>query len=104
VSLLSRHEAAAKCRVSLATFDRHVARHLTPKRIGRRVLYREKDLDEWLDEDRDPPREDERRASPSVPASRGNLAFLNDPRVQQMASELRAKRARRPVPPPAAKG
>lgn len=45
--LLTRAEAAERCRCSLAAFDAHVRPVLTPKRIGRRVLFLESDLDAW---------------------------------------------------------
>lgn len=47
--MLSREESAAYCRVSLRTFDVHVRPALTPKRIGRRVLFAESELQLFLD-------------------------------------------------------
>jgi len=44
MKLLTKAEAAARCRVSLAAFDAHVRPALTPKKIGRRVLFLESDV------------------------------------------------------------
>lgn len=46
--LLTRREAAAYCGVSLSTFSLHVRPGLTPKRVGRRVLFRRSDVELWL--------------------------------------------------------
>ena len=42
--LLTKAEAAERCRVSLAAFDAHVRPALTPKKIGRRVFFLEADV------------------------------------------------------------
>jgi predicted DNA-binding transcriptional regulator AlpA len=49
MKLLTRAEAAERFRVSLAAFDAHVRPSLTPKKIGRRVLFLESDLDAWAE-------------------------------------------------------
>lgn len=46
MKLLTRAEAAARCRVSLTAFDAHVRPGLTPKKIGRRVLFLEAEVAE----------------------------------------------------------
>jgi predicted DNA-binding transcriptional regulator AlpA len=62
IRLLTKAEAAERCRVSLAAFDAHVRPALTPKKIGRRVLFLESDIDAWA--------ETESRSS-AAPAKRG---------------------------------
>ncbi len=44
MKLLTRTESAARCRVSLSAFDAHVRPALTPRRVGRRVLFLEADV------------------------------------------------------------
>ena len=95
VVLLTRLEAAAKCRVSLAHFERHVAGHLTPRRIGRRVLYRAHELEAWLDGDEAERPSRTRRAPAGLWPSPASLALLSDPRAVQLTAELRASRERR---------
>ena len=46
--LLTRAEAAAFCRCSVDAFDEHVRPHLPELRVGRRVLFRRADVEEWL--------------------------------------------------------
>ncbi len=55
-ALLTRLEAAARLRVAVRTLDALVAdgKGPTPTRIGRRVLFAEPDLIEWLVEQRQP--------------------------------------------------
>ena len=99
MKLLTKAEAATRCRVSLAAFDAHVRPALTPKKIGRRVLFLESDIDAWAE-----------TASPSnaAPAKRGPSparaktpsgtrgsglldALLSDPQAQQTKSWLTSK-------------
>jgi predicted DNA-binding transcriptional regulator AlpA len=47
--LLGRRDAAAAVGVGLTTFDEHVAPHLPRVKVGRRVMFRTRDLDEWIE-------------------------------------------------------
>jgi hypothetical protein len=53
MTLCTRAEAAKHLRVSVRAFDAHVRPDLTPVRIGRRVLFRQEDLDAWVDQQKD---------------------------------------------------
>lgn len=48
VELISRAESAAMCGVSLATFRRHVERHLHAYPIGARKLFDRKEVAAWV--------------------------------------------------------
>lgn len=48
--LLTRREAAARCRISLDAFARLVQPRLPLIRIGRVIRIRASDVDKWLDE------------------------------------------------------
>src|SRR5262245_24244870 len=47
--LLLRDEAAALCRISLRSFERHVRRYLTVVDIGGRTFFRKEDVLQWLE-------------------------------------------------------
>lgn len=49
VRLLTKREAALYCRCSISAFDAHVRPLLTERRIGRRVLFLESDLEAWAE-------------------------------------------------------
>jgi excisionase family DNA binding protein len=46
--LLTREEAAKRCRVSLGTFDEHIRPALRVKRVGARVLIPESEVARWI--------------------------------------------------------
>jgi predicted DNA-binding transcriptional regulator AlpA len=98
MKLLTRPEAAERCRVSLAAFDAHVRPSLTPKKIGRRVLFLESDLDAWAESLANEGKTKPGRSAAPVPTRSGNVgspllaALLSDPR----ASAMKEKLTRRP--------
>ena len=47
--LMSRREAAAALGVGLTTFDEHVASSLPAVKVGRRVMFRTRDVEAWVD-------------------------------------------------------
>jgi excisionase family DNA binding protein len=88
---VSRREAAAICGVSVSTIDRAVRDgHLTPARIGRRVVFLVADLAEaleravangWLredfsDPDKEPRDDDDEPAAPAPPDREKTLAVM----------------------------
>lgn len=51
-ALLTRREASARTRLCARTLDRHVAAGTGPRgvvRLGKRVLFKSAELDEWID-------------------------------------------------------
>jgi hypothetical protein len=56
MTLVDRRGAAAFCRVSVASFERHVRPKLPELSLGRKVWFREEDLQQWA-------------AAPSEPAA-----------------------------------
>ncbi len=48
--LLTRLEAAKSLRIGLRTFDRKVRPNLVPVMIGSRVLFDERDIEQWAEE------------------------------------------------------
>lgn len=97
MKLLTKREAAALCRVSLAAFDAHVRPILTPKRIGRRVLFLQADIEAWAESlERDartkPGRSrDPRQNQIGRPASPLLVALQSDPRALEMRTKLTRK-------------
>lgn len=49
LTLLTRREAADLLRVSVNTFDRQVRNRIPKLNIGRRVLFRRIDIEDWID-------------------------------------------------------
>lgn len=99
MKLLTKAEAAERCRVSLAAFDAHVRPALTPKKIGRRVLFLESDLDAWA-ETASPSNAAQTKRGPSparpkiptgAPASALRAALQSDPRAQGIRTKLTRK-------------
>jgi hypothetical protein len=99
MKLLTRAEAAERCRVSLAAFDAHVRPALTPKRVGRRVLFLESDLDAWA-ETESPSNAAPTKRGPSpaqpktrtgAPASALRAALQSGPRAQEIRTKLMRK-------------
>lgn len=97
MKLLTKREAAAFCRVSLAAFDSHVRPTLSPKRIGRRVLFLQEDLEAWAES---PSRDGKTKPgrSPASPPKRSGtpgspllVALLSDPRAQETMTRLTRK-------------
>ena len=89
--LLTRHEAARYCRISLRTFDRQVAAEVPRVRIGCRCLYDRKDIDRWLERHKvgNSTRIRERGFIRSGSASAGSVTI--DPLARRIAQRLRAR-------------
>jgi|SRR6187551_1849301 len=97
MKLLTRTEAADRCRVSLAAFDAHVRPALTPKKIGRRVLFLESDLEAWAESLSSDAKTKPGR-SPAPPSTRSGtrgsplrVALQSDPRAATMRAKLTRK-------------
>ena len=97
MKLLTRTEAADRCRVSLAAFDAHVRPTLTPKRIGRRVLFLESDLEAWAESLLSDAKTKPGRSPAQPPTRYGTrgsplrVALQNDPRAATMRAKLTRK-------------
>lgn len=97
MKLLTRAEAAEQCRVSLAAFDAHVRPALTPKRIGRRVLFLESELEAWAEsaesvaKTRLGPSLAHQSARSGTRVSPLRVALQSDPRAAAMREELTRK-------------
>lgn len=99
MKLLTKAEAAERCRVSIACFDANIRPHLTPKRAGRRVLFLEADLDAWAEtESRSNAAPTKRGPSPArpkiptgAPASALRAALQSGPRAQEIRTKLTQK-------------
>jgi hypothetical protein len=89
--LLTRHEAAGYCRVGLRTFDRRVSPHVRALSIGARILFDRRDIDTWLETQKDGRFTEirERRSSPSGSGLQG--AVVIDPLARQIAQRLKKK-------------
>ena len=89
--LLTRHEAAGYCRISLRTFDRLVAAEVPRVRIGCRCLYDRRDIERWLE--RHKVGSSTRTRGPgsirSGSASAGSVTI--DPLARRIAQRLRAR-------------
>ena len=89
--LLTRHEAAGYCRVGLRTFDRRVSPHVRALSIGARILFDRRDIDRWLETQKDGRFTEirERRSSPSGSGLQGGVVI--DPLARQIAQRLKKK-------------
>lgn len=91
VKLLTKREAAERCRVSVAAFDAHVRPALTPKRIGRRVLFLESELEAWAETAKVGHSAAKSRAASGTSVSPLLAELLSDPQVQATAQRLRQR-------------
>jgi len=90
--LLTRNEAARYCRVGLRTFDRRVAPYVRPVPIGTRRFYDRRDIDTWLETQKDGRSLVTGVRVSTRSASRTRANGSTDPRAQEILQELRSKR------------
>jgi hypothetical protein len=86
--LATRQEAADHCRVSLRTFEREVAPHLTRLQIGARVLYEWAELDRWLDAQKVGPSRKTDGPGSTSSASASQAGATTTRRARAIAAEL----------------
>jgi hypothetical protein len=89
--LLTRNEAARYCRVGLRTFDRRVAPYVQTVPIGTRRFFDRRDIDTWLETQKDGRSTGirERRRSRSGSGLQGGVVI--DPLARQIAQRLKRK-------------
>ena len=89
--LLTRDEAARYCRVGLRTFDRRVAPYVRMVPIGTRRFFDRRDIDTWLETQKDGHSTGirERKLSRSGSGLRGGVVI--DPLARQIAQRLKRK-------------
>lgn len=91
-ALLTRHEAARYCHVSLRTFERHVAPAVPHVVIGTKRLWSREDLERWLESQKvGPSVATEGRAS-SRSASSMRASVTISPRAKPILDRLRPAR------------
>jgi hypothetical protein len=90
-SLLTRDEAARYCRVGLRTFDRRVAPHVVAVRIGARRFFDRRDIDRWLETQKDGHFTEIRERKPSRSGSGLQGGVVIDPLARQIAQRLKRK-------------
>ena len=90
--LLTRDEAAMYCRVGLRTFDRRVAPYVRTVPIGARRFYDRRDIDTWLETQKDGRSLVTGVRVSTRSASRTRADDSTDPRAQEILRELRSKR------------
>ena len=90
--LLTRDEAARYCRVGLRTFDRRVAPHVRALSIGTRRFFDRKDIDTWLETQKDGRSLEIGERGSTRSASRTRVEGSTDPRARKILQELRSKR------------
>jgi hypothetical protein len=90
--LLTRDEAASYCRVGLRTFDRRVAPYVQTVPIGTRRFFDRKDIDTWLETQKDGRSLETGVRVSTRSASRTQGEGSTDPRAQEILQELRSKR------------
>jgi hypothetical protein len=89
--LLTRDEAARYCRVGLRTFDRRVAPHVPPVPIGARRFFDRRDIDTWLETQKDGRFTGIRERRPSRSGSGLQGGVVIDPLARQIAQRLKRK-------------
>jgi hypothetical protein len=89
--LLTRDEAAGYCRVGLRTFDRRVAPHVRALCIGARRLFDRRDIDTWLEMQKDGHCTGIRERRPSRFGSGLPGGVVIDPLARQIAQRLKRK-------------
>jgi predicted DNA-binding transcriptional regulator AlpA len=90
---LTRPEAAAHCRVSLRTFDEHVAPRLTGARIGGRVVFSREEIDAWLGTPKDGASEKKKVVRRTSFASVSPVNVSSDPRALAIRGRLRRRQS-----------
>ena len=90
--LLTRDEAARYCRVGLRTFDRRVAPHVLALSIGARILFDRRDIDTWLETQKDGRSVEIGAPGSTRSASRTGVDASTDPRALEILRELRSRR------------
>ena len=90
--LLTRDEAAMYCRVGLRTFDRRVAPYVRTVPIGTRRFFDRRDIDTWLETQKDGRSLETGVRVSTRSASRTRVDDSTDPRAQEILQELRSKR------------
>jgi hypothetical protein len=90
--LLTRDEAAMYCRVGLRTFDRRVAPYVRTVPIGARRFYDRRDIDTWLETQKDGRSLEIGEPVSTRSASRTRAGGSTDPRARKILQELRSKR------------
>ena len=90
--LLTRDEAARYCRVGLRTFDRRVAPYVRTVPIGTRRFFDRRDIDTWLETQKDGRSLETGVRVSTRSASRTRADDSTDPRAQEILRELRSKR------------
>jgi len=90
--LLTRDEAARYCRVGLRTFDRRVAPHVLALSIGARILFDRRDIDTWLETQKDGRSVEIGALGSTRSASRTEVDASTDPRALEILRELRSRR------------
>ena len=77
--------------MGLRTFDRRVAPHVRALSIGARILFDRRDIDTWLETQKDGRFTEirERRSSPFDSGSRGGVVI--DPLARRIAQRLKKK-------------
>ena len=98
--MMTKAEAAAWCRVSIAAFDAHVRPHLPSKKIGRRVVFHRSDLETWAQSEAARPPAPVSKGAPSLRphgSAGGSLLrqLLASPEARARADEMRATIQRR---------
>ena len=89
--LLTRDEAAGYCRVGLRTFDRRVAPHVQGLFIGTRRLFDRRDIDTWLETQKDGRSTEIREPRPLRSGSGPRGSVVIDPLARQIAQRLKKK-------------
>ena len=89
--LLTRDEAARYCRIGLRTFDRLVAPHVQVLCIGARRLFDRRDIDTWLETQKDGRSLEIRERRPSRSGSGQRVDVVIDPLARQIALRLKRK-------------
>jgi hypothetical protein len=89
--LLTRDEAAGYCRVGLRTFDRRVAPQVRGLCIGARRFFDRRDIDRWLETQKDGHFTGIRERRPSRSGSGLPGSVVIDPLAKQIARRLKKK-------------
>ena len=90
--LLTRDEAARYCRVGLRTFDRRVSPQVRVLSIGARILFDRRDIDTWLETQKDGRSLVTGVRVSTRSASRTGVDVSTDPRAHEILQELRSRR------------
>jgi len=89
--LLTTDEAAMYCRVGLRTFDRRVAPYVRTVPIGARRLFDRRDIDRWLETQKDGHFTEIRERKPSRSGSGLQGGVVIDPLARQIAQRLKKR-------------